>query len=146
MDNHSQMFHMIIDYDPQGKTHEEREQHIISTFSLVYGNLIECIKVANDVATITITQGFYTIVINKTTIILTDNTTTKNWVVYDASRKFNCEHAECVKEHHDWEHWLEFNMFDLLHDLIQTLTVYYDELNNWRVYPSPDSIMCIKSE
>jgi hypothetical protein len=140
------MIAAIINYDPRGKSHEEREQHIISAFSMVYGNIVENVNVIDNVATITIMQGFYTIVINKTKIVITDHTTAKDWVVYDTSSKFNCGHAECVKEHSDWEHWLEFNIFELLHDLIQTLTGYYDELKHWRVFPSAVHIMCIKSE
>jgi len=130
----------ITSYDPS--IHGDRTEYVLSALFLVYGNLIEYIQVVDNKATITIMQGFYSIIIEPTKITLEDHTSKKVWEIYNTSKMILCEHSECAKEHEEWRTWLEFDIFALLHDLIQILSGIYGL--NLRCFPAPDNVMCLR--
>jgi len=134
------MIEQITSYDPS--IHGDRTEYVLSALSLVYGNLIEDIQVSGNKATITIMQGFYSIIIEPTKITLEDHTTKKVWEIYKASKMINCDHPDCAKEHEDWRVWLEFDIFDILHDLIQILTRIYGLRLN--CFPCHEHVMCLR--
>lgn len=135
------MIEKITSYNPT--IHGDRTEYVLSALSLVYGNLIEYIDVFNNFATITIMRGKYSIVIEKTHISLEDHTTTNVWDIYNTSKMINCDHPECSKEHEEWRTWLlDFDIFDLLHDLIQILSGIYGLRLN--CFPTPDKVMCLR--
>lgn len=133
------MIHKITSYDTS--LHGDRTEYVLSALSLVYGNLIEDIQVVNNVATVIIMQGFYSIIIENTKITLEDHTIKKMWEIYNGSKMIGCDHHDCAKEHNDWRVWLEFDIFMLLHDIIQTLCCVYKFKNG--CFPSPERVMCL---
>lgn len=133
-----EMIHKIVSYDPS--IHGDKTEYVLSALSLVYGNLIEDIQVGINVAKVTIMQGLYSIIIGQKYIFFEDHTTKKVWEIYKESKMINCDHPECAKEHEDWRVWLEFDIFTLLHDLIQILTGIYGM--RIECSPTPDKVMC----
>ena len=133
------MFHKITSYDQL--IHGDRTEYILSALALRYSNLIEDIQVVNNVATVTIMQGFYSIIIEQNYISLEDHTTKKVWEIYNSSKMINCDHPECAKEHEEWRLWLEFDIFVILSDIVQILTGIYGL--KLKCFPQPNMVMCL---